>query len=138
MTDVSLPARIRALRDLSVPELRELYVTLSGRSTRTDNRTWLVGAIVRQMTEGVTVEGRNARRTLARAIHAAHLPRRRPTPPTVDPRVPAIGITLTRLYQGREIEVRVTTKGFVFERRTWPSLSAIARHVSCTRWNGSR
>ena len=45
-----------------------------------------------------------------------------------DPRV-APGTTLTRVYKGKEICVEVTTEGFVYEGRTFRSISAVAKHI---------
>ncbi len=135
MSGQDLPARIRALRTLSVPDLRRRYEELSGRTTKTDNRPWLVGAIYRRMVEGEDVEGRNARRALARALHAALQPRRRPAQ-THDPRIPPIGSVLRREHGDRIVEVNVVRDGFRFEGRLYPSLSAIAREVTGAHWNG--
>lgn len=53
-----------------------------------------------------------------------------------DPRLPAPGTTLTRTFQEKEIKVEVLDVGFRYDGRTWRSLSAIARSVSGTSWNG--
>jgi Protein of unknown function (DUF2924) len=53
-----------------------------------------------------------------------------------DPRLPPAGSVLQRRHQGREIVVKVLTNGFEYESRNYSSLSAIARQVTGTRWNG--
>jgi hypothetical protein len=53
-----------------------------------------------------------------------------------DPRLPAPGTTLARTFNGKEIKVEVLDAGFKFDGKTWRSLSAIARSVSGTSWNG--
>lgn len=53
-----------------------------------------------------------------------------------DPRLPAPGTTLTRTFQEEEIKVEVLDVGFRYDGKTWRSLSAIAREVSGTSWNG--
>jgi hypothetical protein len=137
MKDLALSSRIRALRDLSVPSLRQRYQELSGRTTKTDNRPWLVKAVCRHMVAGERVEGRNARRALARALEVAKLPRHRPVDPTArDPRIPPAGSVLRRHYKGEAIEVLVTKTGFRCRGRPYRSLSAIAREVTGNRWNG--
>jgi hypothetical protein len=50
--------------------------------------------------------------------------------------VPRPGMVLTRHYQGREIRVQVLARGFEHDGRHYTSLSAIARDVTGTRWNG--
>lgn len=48
------------------------------------------------------------------------------------------GTILQRHYRGRNIRVLVLEEGFEFEGRYFKSLSAIAREVTQTRWNGRR
>jgi hypothetical protein len=49
-----------------------------------------------------------------------------------------IGAILRRDWQGRRIEVVVETEGFRWEGQVFPSLSAVARAATGTRWNGPR
>jgi hypothetical protein len=49
-----------------------------------------------------------------------------------------LGAILRRDWQGRRIEVVVETDGFRWEGQIFPSLSAIARAATGTRWNGPR
>ncbi len=43
---------------------------------------------------------------------------------------------LVRRWGGRDYEVVVLPKGFLYEGRTYRSLSQIAREITGTRWNG--
>lgn len=49
-----------------------------------------------------------------------------------------IGVRLTRIWKGREVTVVVEEKGFRWEDRLFPSLSAAATMIAGTRWNGPR
>ena len=49
---------------------------------------------------------------------------------------PAVGTKLIREYQGINYEVVVAEAGFVYRGQTYKSLSAIARKITGTRWNG--
>jgi hypothetical protein len=49
-----------------------------------------------------------------------------------------LGAVLRRDWQGRRIEVVVETGGFRWEGKLYPSLSAVARAVTGSRWNGPR
>ncbi|MDJ0391075.1 DUF2924 domain-containing protein [Roseomonas sp. E05] len=49
---------------------------------------------------------------------------------------PVAGTRLVRSYQGVEHTVTVLPDGFEYEGRPYRSLSAIARHITGTRWNG--
>jgi hypothetical protein len=58
------------------------------------------------------------------------------TRPPKDGRLPEPGATLTRRLGDRQIVVKVLKEGFEYESRHYRSLSAIAREVTGTRWNG--
>jgi hypothetical protein len=49
-----------------------------------------------------------------------------------------IGARLTRNWKGRQVEVVVEEKGFRWNDRLFPSLSAAATAVAGSRWNGPR
>jgi hypothetical protein len=49
-----------------------------------------------------------------------------------------IGAHLTRQWKGRRIEVVVEERGFRWEDRLFPSLSAAATAIAGSRWNGPR
>ncbi len=48
------------------------------------------------------------------------------------------GAHLVREWNGRTYQVEVLEKGFRMDGRTWPSLSALARHITGTNWSGPR
>ena len=56
--------------------------------------------------------------------------------PTVESPLPVPGAVITRDYKGRKLIVTVQEKGFLFDGRIFKSLSAIAKVVSGTHWNG--
>lgn len=51
---------------------------------------------------------------------------------------PPAGTQLVRSWNGRTISVEVTDDGFVFEGKSYASLSAIAREVTGAHWSGPR
>jgi hypothetical protein len=53
-----------------------------------------------------------------------------------DSRLPLPGALLSRKWKGRTILVEVLAKGFRYENRHYPSLSAVAVAITGTRWNG--
>lgn len=57
-------------------------------------------------------------------------------PAELDSRLPPPGSYLEREYKGRLIIVKVLIDGFEFEGKVYRSLSAIARAVTGTKWNG--
>jgi hypothetical protein len=48
------------------------------------------------------------------------------------------GTVLTRAWGGQHHRVTVLDRGFVWERRTYRSLSEIAKAITGTKWNGPR
>ncbi len=53
-----------------------------------------------------------------------------------DRRLPAPGALLTRQFENRRIVVKVLENGFEYQSQQYRSLSAIAREITGTRWNG--
>ena len=53
-----------------------------------------------------------------------------------DERLPQPGTMLNRRYRDTEVVVKVLADGFEYQARHYRSLSAIAREVTGTRWNG--
>jgi len=48
------------------------------------------------------------------------------------------GAHLVREWNGRTYQVEVLENSFRMDGRTWPSLSALARHITGTNWSGPR
>ena len=48
------------------------------------------------------------------------------------------GSVIMREYEGTVHEVTVLPNGFLWQDKTWPSLSAIAFEITATKWNGPR
>jgi len=57
-------------------------------------------------------------------------------PTSRDRRLPLPGTLLVREYKGQSVVVKVLDEGFEYEGRRYKSLSAIAREVTGTKWNG--
>ena len=46
------------------------------------------------------------------------------------------GSRLIRVWQGKTHQVTVLDSGYLYEDKTWKSLSAIAKHITGTPWSG--
>ena len=55
-----------------------------------------------------------------------------------DPRLPPPGAVLGKLYEGRQHDVMVGESTFVYEGRSYRSLSAVAVAITGQQWNGFR
>lgn len=53
-----------------------------------------------------------------------------------DPRLPAVGTTIERLYKGEALRVKVLDEGFLFKGTNYPSLSALAKSLTGCSTNG--
>jgi hypothetical protein len=49
-----------------------------------------------------------------------------------------VGTHYVREWNGRTYQVAVVKGGFEMDGRNWPSLSAIAKHITGTTWSGPR
>ena len=49
---------------------------------------------------------------------------------------PIVGTVLVREWQGTEHRIKVLDDGYEYQRQPYKSLSAIARAITGTRWNG--
>ena len=49
-----------------------------------------------------------------------------------------VGTHYVREWNGRTYQVAVVEKGYEMDGRIWPSLSAIAKHITGTIWSGLR
>jgi hypothetical protein len=148
-------AAIEQLRSLNVIALRKKYQHLFGDRSRSSNKQYLFRRIAWRLQ--ANAEGGLSERACHRAVQIADEADLRTRAPkgflsaqvpasaasTVehaqaqrDARLPASGSLLTRRLTDRQIVVKVLAEGFEFESRHYRSLSAIAREVTGTRWNG--
>ena len=131
-----LDADLRALQELPRDELAIRWEELFGfPCPRKMSRIFLVRAPAHRMQE--KVHGGLDRATQRRLYKATtDLKAGR----TIVPAVPATkpGTRLLREWQGTVHEVIVLEKGVRYQDQTWPSLSAVAREITGTRWSGPR
>ena len=142
----SIAAEIRELQDMTVPELQARYRELFGEETRSHHKQQLFRKLAWRVQE--LAEGGLSDRAKARAREIANEADIRVRPPREflngaasqtrvrDERLPVPGTLIEREYKGRVVSVRVLDKGFEYEGRTYRSLSAVAREVTGTNWNG--
>jgi len=139
--------QVEALDDMTVAELREAYAEVFGEPTRSRHKRYLQKRITwgLQAREqgGLSERARRRARELANEADLRLLAPKerrhaitRPFSPPRDDRLPPPGTVLTRAWKGRTIAVTVLDRGFDYEGEVYRSLSAIARIVTGTRWNG--
>jgi Protein of unknown function (DUF2924) len=132
MTDTIL-AQIAALKTRSTPELRDMWRELFDREPPVLGRRYLEDRIAYRIQE--LHFGRlsdRARRRLDALVDQLEprAARRR------DPGRPIAGTQLRREWRGHEHVVNVREHDFEYNGRPYKSLSAIAREIARSRWNG--
>ena len=145
--------QIETLKHMTVRQLRERYQEVFGQESRSNHKQFLFRRIAWRLQ--AQAEGGLSERARRRALEIADDDELRIRPPkgfdfdgaaarcayqTVaadpDPRRPLPGAVLEREYKGRSITVRVYPNDFEFNGKRYRSLSAIAKEVTGTKWNG--
>lgn len=135
--------QISELSRMSSRQLQAEYARVFGESTKTPHRDWLIKKIAWRIQ--ADAEGGLSARAMEQADRlGADAPVRWNRPPTTskavdrDPRLPSPGSVLQRKYKGRTYEVKVLRAGFIYDGREFQSLSAVAKEITGTVWNGLR
>ncbi|TWH93846.1 Protein of unknown function (DUF2924) [Sphingobium wenxiniae] len=131
-------ARLAALKAMTVRELKTEWQGLMGSAAPNNSRSFLEQRLayrIQELTWGGPskpvirlldaladeVEGKKVRKSVIS-----------------DPRNPVIGTRLVREWDGAEHIITVLKDGFDWQGRRYKSLSAVARDITGTQWNGYR
>jgi hypothetical protein len=149
--NAELDQQIHELQLMTTAQLQRMYRELFGQESHSNHKNYLFRRVawrVQALVEGGLSERARqyareivsdadlrlcapqpslATRPAARVAHAS-----RP----LDPRMPAAGTQLIKRYKDQTLTVTVLQDGYHFEERVYKSLSAIARQVTGTQWNG--
>jgi hypothetical protein len=146
---------IEQLRRATVAELRTKYLELFGQPSRSNHKQFLFRRVAWRLQ--ALAYGELSERARQRALAVAqdvdlrikapgHLVGKpqQVLQPTVksrskvgrDRRLPDPGSVLQREFRGQIVVVQVLPEGFQYQDRFYKSLSAIARQVTGTAWNG--
>ena len=137
MTDTaSIPARLLALKTMTTPELKARWRELFDSEPPPFNRRYLESRLAYRIQE-LTLGGLKPEtiRRLERLGEELDGGDRAKSRMRVDTKLIA-GTRLIREWQGVEHVVTVTRDGFEWQGRPYKSLSAVARAITGTRWNG--
>ena len=138
---------IEGLPYKTVAQLHNRYLEVFGEPSRSNHKQFLVRRIAWRLQ--ALAEGDLSERARERALSLARDADLRLRAPQVaskpavrfagrhrDPRLPQPGSTLSRIFRDRTVTVKVLEQGFQYEDCVYRSLSAVARHISGTQWNG--
>ena len=136
--DQTVLSRLAALKILSVKELKAEWEKLVGTSAPNNSRAFLELRIAYRIQE-LTYGGpdRETLRMLDLLADEVEGHNRRKHQ-IADPRNPVVGTKLIREWDGVEHTVTVLKDGFDWNGCRFKSLSAVAREITGTRWNGYR
>jgi hypothetical protein len=137
-SDASVVAQLAALRKMSVVELKQRWETLFGTPAPNNSRSYLevrLGNRIQELMLGGL--SRDTRRVLDLLVKELEGKNARKAIMT-DPRKPIPGTRLLREWDGAEHSVTVLRDGFDWQGRKFKSLSAVARAITGTQWNGYR
>ncbi len=131
--------RVAALERMSNTELREQWLVLFGNEPPACRATVLVRRMAHRIQElayGTTVE--EVRRCIEARRQAMRLDELALSPRNGKARqnAPVVGTRFVREWDGQRWEVTVTQDGYEFQGRTFRSLTAIAKAITGTHWNG--
>ena len=128
--------RLAALKQMGVKELQAEWQGLYGAPAPNNSLGFLRGRLAYRIQEltygGPDRETRRMLDLLADEVEGT-LTRKKQI---ADPRNPVVGTRLIREWNGAEHTITVLRDGFDWQGRKYKSLSAIARAITGTRWNG--
>ena len=137
-TDGSVLAQLAALQRMTVNQLKAKWEALFDGPAPNNSRSYLelrLGYRIQELTYGGLP--RQTRRTLdLLADEVAGGSGRKAI--ILDSRNPVVGTRLVREWDGIEHTVTVMKDGFEWRGRKFKSLSAVARSITGTQWNGYR
>jgi hypothetical protein len=129
-------ARLATLQTAPTADLKQQWRELFGKEPPPFNRPYLVSRLSYRVQElaygGLKPETRARLEALGEQLDGGNVVLRRIR---ADSR-PMPGTRLLREYDGVQHVVTVRADDFEFEGRPYRSLSAVARHITGTRWNG--
>ena len=131
-----IPARLAALKAMTTPDLKAQWRELFDAEPPLYNRKFLESRLAYRIQElahgGLRPETVRRLERLGEELDGG----RRDTRRIRADLKPMAGTRLIREWQGVEHAVTVTADGFEWQGRPYKSLSAIARAITGTRWNG--
>lgn len=136
--DPQVLARLAALKTMTVKELKEQWASLMGTEAPNNSSPYMIQRLSYRIQE-LAWGGMN--KALLRTLDALadeYEGKKVRKSVIADPRNPIIGTRLIREWDGIEHTVTVMKDGFDWQGRRFKSLSAVARTITGTRWNGYR
>jgi hypothetical protein len=145
----SVLAEIVRLKTFPRAELEQKYAELfNGEKPATGNRIFLWRRIAYRLQElaygGLSAPAQSRVNALIqeydpvnnKALRPEKVPQEARKPGLRDRRLPIPGTVLIKEYKGTTIQVKALEKGFEYNGKVFPTLSAVANAVTGAHWNG--
>ena len=130
---------IAELRAMNVAELVERYVAIFGKAPRCKQPTWMFRKIAWEVQArrfgGLSKRALERLEELMAEIDIPLGGVRGPLNSGREKRT-VLGTSVTRVWKGREVTATAVESGWEHEGVVYRSLSAVAKHVTGTHWNG--
>jgi len=142
MRKKTVVAEIEELHGMSVKELQSRYQALFGNESHIRSRAWLTRRCAWKIQEnrfgGLSPQAKDRLEELISEVRLPIGNGRTVKGQLKKPESGALesGMVLIRNYKGRKIRVEVRETGFEWDGVLFKSLSAVARAVTGSRWNG--
>lgn len=155
LRDMTILEQILVLKDMALPELQKKYSEVfNGKKATSNNKTYLWQRIAYRIQElecgGLSQEAQDKLKELIDDYDPinnktlrperdvgqnAGIPRERLNA-LRDRRLPIPGTILAKEYKGKNIQVKALEKGFEYNGKFYKTLTAIAKDVTGSHWNG--
>jgi hypothetical protein len=130
--NTSILNKLDGFNQMNIGELRQQYETLFGVSAPHFNRDMLMNHLSYRVQElkygGLSQPCRKKIKNLMKKEGKIRVQ------PSVN--IPSVGTKLVRTYQDVDYHVTVLEEGFEFDGLRYKSLSAVAKKITSTQWNG--
>ncbi len=136
--DPQVLARLAALKTMTVKELKAEWAKLMGSEAPNNSSQFMIQRLSYRIQE-LAFGGMS--KSLVRTLDALadeYEGKKVRKSVIADPRNPIIGTRLVREWNGTEHTVTVMKDGFDWQGQRFKSLSAIAKTITGTNWNGYR
>lgn len=136
--DPQVLARLAALKKMSVKELKAEWLKLMGSEAPNNSSQYMIQRLSYRIQE-LAFGGMS--KSLVRTLDALadeYEGKKVRKSVIADPRNPIIGTRLIREWNGTEHTVTVMKDGFDWQGQRFKSLSAVAKTITGTNWNGYR
>ena len=139
MNDRAVLKQVMELPTLDCAELKARWAELYGTEPPAYNKPYLIKRLAYRIQElfygGLSEQAKVHLQQAAKEDPVATVNRRIPEERKSNEAI-LPGTRLVRIWNDRRYEVIVLADGYEFEGRTFRSLSAVAREITGTRWNG--